>query len=248
MSGIRSELIRKYQEILFNTDPKLIFEDLRSTPDYSGFSNLFLADAPSMWEQGKRVLIVGRETRGWKPKHPISHSGDLVKLICELMKMQSNHYNKFISVKKEPGMRFFHFLRKVAEIVGKGNVAWCNIFALDWEKSTPSKKKTPHFEAVVELSEKLLKAQISILQPDVIIFASGGAGSTVRRRYFPTSGPESVCSDPKDFDGVANSNLWAFKLYGKIQCFRTDHPSSRAKPYQEARTRVLEELKLFLGL
>lgn len=247
MSELRSKLVAKYEEILIKTDQNLVFKDLRLTPDYTGFSDLFLTDAPAEWTSGKRVLIVGRETRGWGPKPPARYEDGITNLICRLMDTQSAHYEKYVSVAKEPGMRFFHFVRNVAKIVGKGNVAWGNTFAMDWKRSTPTKRKTPHFESLIDLSGSLLKAQIEILQPDVIIFAAGKGGAGVRRRFFPTNGAESVCSEPRDFDGIANANLWAFKLYGKIQCYRIDHPSSRDERFQIARARVLQELKSLGG-
>lgn len=246
VKNLKQELIAEYLKILEDTSPLFIFSALRSTSDYTGFSNIFLPDAPSEWVKGKRVLVVGRETRGWKPEIPINPSNGLLHCIQTLMGMHGSHFHKMMERPRERGMKFFNFIRSVGKITGENNVAWGNIFALDWNKGIPTPAKTPHYSALKVLSEKLLKAQIEVLQPDVIIFACGGAGNAVRRQFFPVKGADSVCSDGHTFEGTPNKYLWSFKLYNKIQCFRIGHPSSRSKNNQMARKRVLVELRSYL--
>lgn len=247
MVDLRKRLISKYTEILKDANPLLTFSELRSTSDYTGFSNLFLPDVPREWTPGKRVLVVGRETRGWKPENPINPADGLHCCIQKLMKMHEKHFNNMMARRGERGMRFFNFVRNVAAITGKGNVAWSNIFALDWKNGIPTEAKTPHYSALKELSEKLLKAQIEVLEPDVIVFACGDAGNIVRREFFPTKGENAVCFDGRTFEHTPNKYLWSFKLYGKIQCFRLGHPSSRGEAHQAARKKVLLEIQSYLN-
>lgn len=98
---------------------------------------------------------------------------------------------------------------------------------------------------VIELSKRLLKVQLEILQPDIVIFANGAVSAKFRQDYFPHKGELSVCSELGDFcdQGIAPSQLWRFKLYPHIQCFRIQHPSSISAPSRAARRFLLQQLR-----
>ena len=93
------------------------------------------------------------------------------------------------------------------------------------------------FPEIKQHSQALLKAQIDVLQPDIIIFANGMNTANCRREYFPTEEPGQVCTNGRDYvgAGIGRDHLWEFDLRGRIRCFRIHHPSARSKGAAHAR-------------
>ena len=90
---------------------------------------------------------------------------------------------------------------------------------------------------IKKYSEALLKIQIKLLEPQIIIFANGINSAFYRREFFPISGDNQVCTNGRDYsaEGITNHHLWEFDLYENIRCFRLHHPSSYAKDAAKAR-------------
>ena len=95
----------------------------------------------------------------------------------------------------------------------------------------------PRFPEIKGHSQALLKAQIDVLQPDIILFANGMDTAHCRREYFPTSGPGQVCTNGRDHvaAGIENGHLWEFDLSERIRCFRIQHPAVRSTEATHAR-------------
>jgi hypothetical protein len=97
--------------------------------------------------------------------------------------------------------------------------------------------KHPRFQEIKQHSQALLKAQIDVLQPDIIIFANGMNTAGCRREYFPIDGSGQVCTNGRDYvsASIGRDHLWEFDLYERIRCFRIHHPSARSKGAARAR-------------
>lgn len=238
------KLYQSYLDILKNYDEDL----LNKKPDssaYSDLSGLFVTASPAQWEKGKRILVVGRETRGWNVVNENKPYTDLQSYIKESMEKQKNFLLKYIEKKKDPGFTFYNFLRDLGSHFGNDNIGWANLFCFDWKGSTPNQKNTPNYETIKELSGRLLKAAILDMEPDIIIFANGSSSAQVRREFFPLSGEAAVCSTPwvNYLDQkIEKIELESFVLYGKIKCYRINHPANRAKKSSES-----EDMEAFLS-
>jgi len=103
-----------------------------------------------------------------------------------------------------------------------------------------------HFEDLAKVSKRLLEAQITILRPDIIVFANGASSARIRQQFFPHKGELSVCSELGDYrmQGIPLNQLWRFRLHGSIQCYRIQHPSSVSAHSRAARRFLLDEILL----
>lgn len=239
------QLYQAYFDILKDVNPAFFDKKSINNLNYSGFSGLFVSSTPDIWEAGKRIMVIGRETRGWKiidNDHPYISLDDY---ISRAMQVQKNFLAEYIETKRDRKSSFFNFLRDVASIVGTGNVAWANLFCCDWKKSIPTKKNTTHYDDILKISESLLKKQIEILSPDIIIFANGVSSAKIRRKYFPLDGEKKVCRDIEKYDdfNMPDIELISFTLNEKIKCYRINHPSNWTKPAREARKFLMRLIK-----
>ena len=124
--------------------------------------------------------------------------------------------------KKHKRSNIFNFVRNVAKRSGNEGILWANIFAVDYKTKHP--KHSDWFEDIKTLSCKLLRAQIEILKPQIILFVSGDGGVAARRECFPDlsgSGPS--------INGLNKGKLEKFSFEGnkEIICYRAPHPSTR---------------------
>jgi uracil-DNA glycosylase len=150
-----------------------------------------------------------------------------------------NKHQRFFEIqldsKNQRGRRFHNLTRSVANKCGKDGLIYSNLFCFDWNKGSPI--HSPYFEVIKKYSEALLKIQLRILEPEIIIFANGITSVPHRREFFPIHGDNQVCTNGRDYssEGIANHHLWEFDLYKNIRCFRIHHPSTRTKEAAKAR-------------
>lgn len=240
--SLTDTLKTEYLKILSGYDINF-FDRTTVVEGIAGYSDIFLPAAPAEWKSGRRVMIVGRETRGWKRPASTGSYDTLERHIDAMVECHTNFSARHGSKNKQNrGETFWNFMRSVGDIVGDGNVAWCNLFCMDFKDTMPQPGQ-PYYDTVKSLSAQLLKAEINVLQPDVIIFANGGASVLVRREFFPLSGPESVCTDWRPVGMFDKTKLERFTLYGSIDCYRINHPSSISRENRAARTLLLEHLR-----
>lgn len=235
-------LAARYLSILSEADPAFTDHIRANRPSRDGLSGLFLTSEPRSWRSGRRVLLVGRETKGWgDDKYDFAGWADYVE---KAMAGQKRYFEGALH-KRSTFQRFARrSLGSLQPQGAQGDVAWANLFAFDWRNGMPNPQATPHYGAILALSERLLKAAIETLEPDVIVFANGGGSAKIRRQYFPLDGV--ICRDVRNFktDGIPDNELLAFTIRDKIQCYRINHPSawpteSRAR----ARRYLVEKLK-----
>lgn len=212
-------------------------------PEFAKLSGLFLPGTSEAYEQApKRIMVVGRETRQWNVVTSENPFLDLDEYIQRAMAKQQAHLARYLPEPPDKGASYFNLLRSLASEHGYGGIAWANLFCFAWSGKSPM--RWPNFPMLLDISERLLKSQIEVLKPDIIIFANGSSSARFRRKYFPHTGEQSVCTNLADYreQGIANDQLWRFHLYGKIQCYRIQHPSSISAASREARHFLLKHV------
>lgn len=206
-----------------------------------GFSDILLGFVPENYENAEhKILIVGRETRGWqldKDNAIESYTDDIIQKSMDKSKDWVKHNLTGDSKKGTKGTTFFNFVRKVSNKCGANGILWANTFAVDYKKSIPSQDKL--FQDIKNLSKELLQAQIDILKPDYILFIGGTSSVSARREYFP-----NLKGDSKSFDGIAIRYLERFTFDGQESpiCYRTYHPAYRGKNAQKGLEKLIKIL------
>lgn len=244
MDSSQQTLANAYRNALIGLPQHWLDQSQCHDAEFARLSGLFLSGCSSAYHSAPiKILVVGRETRGWNVLKDDEKFEGLEAYICKAMAIQQAHLTEYINKPRDQGESFFNLLRDLANDHGTESIAWANLFCFDWNKKSPM--SWVHFPKLLEISEQLLKIQLHILQPDIVIFANGARSAKFRRGYFPHAGESSVCSELGDFceQGISRDQLWRFKLYQRIQCFRIQHPSSFSVPSREARRFLLEQLR-----
>ncbi len=235
---LHEQLKQRYIEILHKPEHQALLQ--ACTEEESKLSNIHLGFVPEGYTLAtpNKILIVGRETRGWFRNEINTYNPDAVE---KLMRNSRNHFTgKLPPSKRKKGFTFFNFVHKVASRSGNGGLLWANIFAVDYSKGHPARAGNERFKQIKCLSRELLHAQIDILKPDIILFVSGGQGVHARREYFPDLTPSGM-----DTDGIEKRFLERFYFpapLAHIECYRSSHPSARAKKNQEALKKLVSLL------
>lgn len=244
MEGTQQRLIDSYREILCDLPIHWLDRSRANDPEFAGLSGLFLPGTSCAYLNApKRIMVVGRETRSWdvlNASRPFTTLDDYIALAMEI---QQRQLSDFLKKPADRGESFFNLLRALANRHGSSAIAWANLFGFAWNGKSPMRWK--HFPELLAISERLLKAQIRILRPDILIFANGASSARYRQKYFPHKGESSVCSDMGSYreQGIPISQLWRFRLENDIQCYRIQHPSSISNASRRARIFLLEKLQ-----
>jgi hypothetical protein len=236
-------IAQAYVQILNDLEQHFLDRSRESEPGFAKLSGLFLPAVPAGFAEAKhRIMVVGRETRGWtilKKDQPFVSIEAYVKSALE-------KHQKFLAdalpKPTDKGASFFNLMRAISKQSGSEGLIWANLFCASWAGNSPM--KSPQFETIRRYSELLLKKQIELFQPQTIIFANGASSAHHRKAFFPSKGELSVCSESGDFvaDGIPRDHLWRFRLNGSIQCYRIQHPSSRSKEARAARHYLVNEI------
>ncbi|WP_224958108.1 hypothetical protein [Geomonas subterranea] len=232
-------LKKKYEEILCEMDLRLLNQS------ESKLSGLFLAAAPENYSKCKNtIMLVGSETRDWMKGKTFA---TLESCIEESMVKTRTVAKLQLVEKNGRGNCFYNFYRNVAKKCETNGLIYANLFCFAWNEKCPVGSK--HFSTIKHYSKLLLKAQIEILEPKVIIFANGMASVPYRREFFPISGTDCVCVNSKDYKdrGIKNRHLWEFTLKhndSDIRAFRVQHPSAirGSKEASKARNFLIDQL------
>lgn len=243
MDDINEALTRAYREILADLPLHWIDGSRAQDAEFAKLSGLFLPGASDAYLQApQRIMVVGRETKVWNVINAQKPFVDLDEYIHRAMIKQQHHLKKFLPKHRDKGESFFNLLRAIAKNHSSDGLAWANLFCCSWRGNSPMDWK--HFPELLVISERLLKAQIEILKPDIIIFANGTNSAKYRRKYFPHKGEHSVCSKHVDFEehGIAIDQLWKYHLYERVLCYRIQHPSSSSAAARSARRYLLKEV------
>lgn len=216
-------------------------EFLEKSLSNKDLAKLLLGSVPDEYDQApNKILIVGRETRGWLNswndfqynEHGIKRSMDKSK---DFVQDQIKEKRK-----DTRGKSFFNFVRDIAKKSGENGILWANIYACDYNGGHINHIKDKDIIKEIEtISRKIIVAQIEVLNPDIIIFATGNQGISARRKYFPNSNLRECTA----IEGYPSKDLWAFKLpESNAQCYRIHHPSAFSNEKKQARQRLIELL------
>lgn len=237
-----SILALKYHEALVELDPSFFDPKHPESKKDLGLSGFFLPSIPEGYSRAKnRIMVVGRETRGWYVLKEEAYV-DLDDYISKAMKVHKKFFSDELSASNTKGNAFLNFIRKVAYKSGSEGLLYSNLLCCSWNKSFA--EKYTGFNLIKDVSEKILKAQIELLKPDVIIFANGVTTNNYRNEFFPVRGEAKVCYNGHDFSdqGIPKNQLWGFDLKVGIRCYRIHHPSCYSKEASLARDFVVNLL------
>jgi len=240
---VSNSLSQEYFNVLNSLDVMYLDKISPGGKRPDGLSGLFLTNIFDEYHQAKnKIMIVGSETAEWNVLKKDQEFTDLKGYIEKSMKKHLTFFKKQLEINNSRGYAFHNFTRAVANKCGKAGLIYSNLFCFDWRKGSPI--NCEYFEIIKKYSEQLLKLQIEILKPQIIIFANGITSVPYRREFFPISGENKVCMNGRDYSsaGIANHHLWEFDLYENIRCFRIHHPSARAKEAVKARKYLISLL------
>lgn len=218
----KAQLLRRYAQTI---EP----DDLRRLSEVPGLSGIFAGSVcESYFQGGPRVMVVGREPRGWDEgmREGQKRNGlkealaqDDVRSYLETM-MQLHERTVRNS---PPDSKFFHFYKRVQRDVARslvpGSVAWGNLICVSHKKGSPvtGLKKTQHLhlKKVFEWSRALLRAQIEVLQPQFIFFTTSPSYDKHLKAFVDIDLAGRKVHVPEE--------LWEFRAHG-AHAFRTRHP------------------------
>ncbi|MBI5528462.1 MAG: hypothetical protein HY897_19185 [Deltaproteobacteria bacterium] len=163
-----------------------LVEAMKSLPQeqLDGFSGPLLMKCP--WEteyreSRKRLLIVGQQTNGWEPTFR-----DILALTArEIVENGMEHYEAFRMGRDYINTPIFlcpHFLHSVINgPVKKPSFMWTNVWKIDFGGNSIGQGTQ---DAVIG-SFDVLKDEVRILKPDVVVFFTGHYYDDAIARQFP---------------------------------------------------------------
>ena len=235
---LNDRLLQRYIEAVDAETLRLLYQD-------TCLSGLFVATASESYLRSKaRIMIVGRETAGWKGADVVPGTGAQIDVAAYLERQMAYHRKKVGTV--DATSTFFQFYRRVAQMVAapddrhlKDAPVWANLFCVDRSRSRPDRPPGPASARILDLSARLLRIQIAVLKPELIVFTTGSScDSHLKTRYFDSL-LNSEVHNPK--------RLWEFHIAltddagdpFTVRAFRTPHPRHRAS--DDARAAAVAE-------
>ena len=226
---IQLELNIRYEEII---NLGMMREWQEQNPKLSG---VFLPSISQAYlDSSLRLMIVGRETKGWG--RGISHASQFNTSKEYIEYMIRRHASQFERPAKKS--KFFQFYHEASSYLhGKGSgvhapIIWGNLFCVSHNESSPQKLDGKLLRDIIYTSQKLLQSQIEILQPQIVLFTTGPDYDRYIKEYF----------EIKKSHVIERKRLWRFET-PRFIAYRTNHP--RCAVGKEYRTNAL---KLINGL
>ena len=205
---LQDQLNAFYEKTLSEAIPALISKESR-------LSFPFLLDIPTAYLAAPvRIMFVGKETNGW--------NGRLENFSCssEAIGQLVKKYQKYrAGPSRSPFTRTL--IRTSKALYGDLSEAllWNNLMKMDWNRGrTDSRSSIDHSQQLSDLSAKLLRFEVDLLKPDVIIFASGASYDKAIKTTFRDYKTEVV---------IEKRCFWVFKI-GHTVCYRVRHPGARS--------------------
>lgn len=216
------QLAEKYLSVLQAHDLAKIFHGS------SKYSSIFLPSvSDSYFNSSIHTMIVGKETRGWRNDTCRGKSNKKFEL-SDVLDAQKAHA-EWLS-KKNSQSKFFQFYRRASAVLNgekadTGNsIVWSNLMCVSRNSKSPVRARDESFDEVNALSKSLLRAQIEVLQPKLILFVTGTSYDKFIREFF-----EERTRNPP----IVKDCLWHFKI-GDARCYRTSHPQwAKGDKYRE---------------
>ena len=219
---MRAQLLERYAQVINQ-------EDLRVVAEVRGLSGIFAGSVcETYFHGGPRVMVVGREPRGWdegtkdgKKRAGLTEAAEASDFKSYLETMMKMHEKAVCS--PLPTSKFFHFYKRVQRDIAKssapGSVAWGNLLCISHKKGSAvvglTKAQDVHLKKICEWSRALLRAQIEVLQPQFIFFVTSPSYDRYLKAFIDIDEIDRKVHVPKE--------LWQFKAHG-AHAFRTRHP------------------------
>lgn len=204
---VQAVLDSYYAEALAVAEPGFVPHFLElSAPFLLSVSQAYL-DAPV------RVMFVGKETNGWYDK-----LGAFYECPDRIGVAKARYEDQL--VRSAGNSEFLRQWKRFAKAFAGGDraaVCWNNLMKMDWYRSKRAYSRTSikHSAHLFDFSTAVVRFEIELLKPDLIIFGSGHKYDPALKAVLPDR--QVVKVEPKA--------LWHFRSNG-IECFRTFHPDA----------------------
>ena len=184
-------------------------------------SGLFLPDVDDAYLQSNvRVMLIGQEPRMWGAGlHTLAAGGCSPAALRAYVQHQKAEYRKFALT--PPGrsrFRQFHDLLHASlgsQVAPTRNaIFWGNLLCLSWNRGSPC--KASEIDRIAALSQDLLTVQFDVLQPHLVIFATGYRYD----RYL-----KQQVGKYTTLPGIRPRHYWPFMVDAlRFQAWRVRHP------------------------
>ena len=228
---VDAQLLERYTRLLdFDGLVKLGLDETRGK-----LSGLFLPAATDEYLRSDiRVMLVGKEPRKWgKSLQNLVSTERRPAALDDYVRAQMDCHRRMMQAR--PGRsKFLQFHRSLAATLSPAahsrvQVAWGNLLCASLNEGSPCRGVTQ--ERIAELSRLLLAAQIEVLAPHLIVFASGYGYDRFVKALFDHTWETQP--------GFIKRSYWPFKCAG-VTAYRVAHPQSHTRA--QART-VLEAVR-----
>lgn len=198
-----------YANALTEARPHFSGEDLvaLSAPFLISISDEYL-NAPV------RIMFVGKETNGWRCQ--LNTFYDLDNPVDTMIA----RYEKQFTDKQwaKPFMQMFVRVAKELMENQPRAIVWNNLMKMDWSRGrSDSRNSINHSTELEKLSCKMFNFELNLLEPHVVIFASGHTYDRAIKRLDGYTNIE---------EPIQKKALWRFAI-GNAHCYRTRHPGAR---------------------
>ena len=221
------ELKSEYSKVLEQPEIKALFSA------HSDLSGVFLP-SPSLnyFTSHPRVFVVGQETRDWRNKEcelKNQYSIDAAGLDAS---MKSSQKFSPSGAKQSTFLQFYRKLSSKIDPKSLNAALWSNQFCVSYKSGSPESLPPASFDIVKNISSKLLRAQMDILKPNVVIFTTGPNRDKYIKECFP---------EYETINIIVPRRLWHFKI-ANINCIRTSHPRwAKGTKYLDCAIKMAQE-------
>ncbi|WP_274008493.1 hypothetical protein M1D72_05725 [Vibrio sp. AK197] len=209
------ELLKLYES--YSTDFENFWEKYKEFDVHGPI----LMSLESYFTQPKKVMIVGQETHGWCQSPSISE--------------QIGAYKSFNFGETYRSTPFWNVIRKIESTMGLEpySIAWSNLNRYDQACGSP---KLPVLVSVEEL-DHLLKAEVSILKPDVLILFTNHKYDSRLHKLYPEALFENIPELPdRHFKRVSHPELPSVTI-------RAPHPKTiRMQSWERSFIEFIEKI------
>lgn len=216
---LRRLLATRYTAALESAETEGLIDALRQSPQLSG---IFLPDVFTDYVSAPlRVMLIGKETKGWlkgDKRCGNLQAGDLQAYVQHSMQ----EWRRIADIPAGKS-KFGQFRQKLDLMLSRQadhpvRHHWANLFCIDHAQRSPV--GSDHFTQIQSLSQRLLKIQLDVLCPDVLLFTTG-VGSTRYDKHIKEM--LTVTDSSFGTDQHIQGQLWTFRADG-VAAYRTAHP------------------------
>jgi hypothetical protein len=203
------ELKSEYNKVLEQSEIEALFSA------HSELSGVFLSSpSQNYFTSHPRVFVVGQETRGWRNKTCCLKNQLSIDEVGIDASMKESQEFSSSGAKQSTFLQFYRKLSSTIDSDSMDAALWSNQFCVSYNSGSPASLPPASFDIVKKLSFNLLRAQIDILKPSVVVFTTGPDRDKYIKECFP---------EYETVEIIEPRRLWHFKV-GDINCIRTSHP------------------------